>query len=180
MSKPVRLFTTTESFAERIRNFLRQCSPHMRDREWHQLLEQAASELQRLENLVYVPGMHKCAKCKYVHISSTMHAEPGLMKANNSAQACPNGCGPLWRVTERDSGNDLADRLAAAISWNYVSEGKLPTHPHSVLMHVTGGLLHHGQDYIEVGIYINGVWRHEVDGVDLPVIVSRWRMLPPL
>lgn len=30
---------------------------------------------------------------------------------NNEPQPCPNGCGPLWRITEREAGNDLCNRL---------------------------------------------------------------------
>lgn len=33
------------------------------------------------------------------------------MSANNSPQECPNGCGPMWRLTERQAGNEAIDRM---------------------------------------------------------------------
>ena len=72
------------------------------------------AENDRLEKLVYVPGVFSCAKCRVVLVSTTMHAHTGLMKANTEPQKCPNGCGPLWRRTERDAGNELCDRLEKA------------------------------------------------------------------
>jgi len=64
-----------------------------------------------LERLVYVPGVWRCAKCKLNLVSTEMHATTGAFRANNSPQECPNGCGPLWRKTEREAGNELVDRL---------------------------------------------------------------------
>lgn len=63
-----------------------------------------------LEKLVYVPGMWKCAKCSLVVTSNYLHAETGNVSANNDPQKCLNGCGPMWRVTERDSGNEMSER----------------------------------------------------------------------
>lgn len=62
-------------------------------------------------------------------------------------------------------------------SWISVTE-RLPVQAYSVLIYVTGGILHHGQDYIDIGIYLNGVWRHSIGEEDLPVIVSHWMTLP--
>ena len=73
------------------------------------------AECERLERLVYVPGLLKCAKCKCTLISNTLNASSGLVKANNEPQQCPNGCGPMWRVTERDAGNDVCDQLDKAV-----------------------------------------------------------------
>ena len=67
-------------------------------------------EIERLESLVYVPGLWRCPKCQLNLVSNTLHAGPGLVSANNNPQQCVNGCGPMWRVTERDAGNDLIDR----------------------------------------------------------------------
>jgi len=78
------------------------------------------AEVARLEALVYVPGVWKCAKCKLSLISSTLNASSGQIKANNEPQQCPNGCGPLWRKTERDAGNELIDRMDQ--TWNNVVE----------------------------------------------------------
>lgn len=73
--------------------------------------EKAEARVVELEKLVYVPGVWKCAKCGLRLVSSTLNAHSGSVTANSEPQQCPNGCGPLWRVTERDAGNDLCDRL---------------------------------------------------------------------
>lgn len=70
-------------------------------------------EIKRLEKLVYVPGVLMCAKCKFQQVSINLHVNTGQRSANNSPQQCPNGCGPLWRVTERDAGNEMVDRCEA-------------------------------------------------------------------
>jgi hypothetical protein len=72
------------------------------------------AEVERLQRLVYVPGVTRCAKCGLKLVSSTLNAHSGAISANSEPQACPNGCGPMWRVTERDAGNELCDRLDAA------------------------------------------------------------------
>lgn len=69
------------------------------------------TDLERLEALVYVPGLWKCAKCKCAVVSNRFNVARGTMYANKKPQQCPNECGPMWRVTERDAGNELADRL---------------------------------------------------------------------
>lgn len=68
-------------------------------------------EIARLETLVYVPGVRRCAKCSFRLVSTNLHVPSGGMSANNDPQDCPNGCGPLWRLTERDAGNELIDRM---------------------------------------------------------------------
>jgi hypothetical protein len=77
-------------------------------------LQADAERIKELEKLVYVPGMRKCAKCKCVLISNFLHADSGMIAANNKPQQCPNDCGPMWPVTERESGNEMADRLIEA------------------------------------------------------------------
>lgn len=71
---------------------------------------QLQREIERFEKLVYVPGLWKCAKCKCTTVCSNIHVDTGGFSANNSPQQCPNECGPMWRVTERDAGNELIDR----------------------------------------------------------------------
>lgn len=77
-------------------------------------------EIARLEALVYVPGVWNCAKCKFTLVSTTLNATSGHFKANTEPQKCPNGCGPLWRKTERDAGNELIDRMDQ--TWNTAIE----------------------------------------------------------
>jgi hypothetical protein len=84
------------------------------------------AEITRLERLVYVPGVWRCAKCKLSLVSTNLHADSGEMSANNSPQTCPNGCGPMWRKTEREAGNELCDKCEDllksehALSYAYV------------------------------------------------------------
>lgn len=74
-------------------------------------LDAANAEIERLERLVYVPGVWVCAKCKLSLISTLLDVSRGLFAANKEPQQCPNGCGPLWRKTERDAGNELCIRV---------------------------------------------------------------------
>jgi hypothetical protein len=67
---------------------------------------QAALEAERrareeAECFKYVPGEWRCAKCKLSLIASNMNLS-GSISANNAPQQCPNNCGPMWRVTERE------------------------------------------------------------------------------
>lgn len=82
-------------------------------RELELRLSDREAEVARLEKLVYVPGAWRCAKCKCGLISNTLYVATGAMAANNKPQECPNGCGPMWRLTERDAGNEVCDRLEA-------------------------------------------------------------------
>jgi hypothetical protein len=79
--------------------------------EQEQRIAEQDAEIARLERLVYVPGVFKCAKCNLSLVSTTLNVAQNLAKANNEPQQCPNGCGPLWRKTERDAGNELCDML---------------------------------------------------------------------
>ncbi len=79
-------------------------------------LAKAEAERDALKKLVYVPGLWRCAKCKFSRQSMNLHAVTGTIsaKADATTEPCPNGCGPLWPVTERLAGNDLCDRLEKA------------------------------------------------------------------
>lgn len=80
-------------------------------------IQAKAEKIKELERLVYVPGQWRCAKCKYVGIHAVICATSGAIgvKANTKTEQCPNGCGPLWRVTERQVGKELCDRLDVAL-----------------------------------------------------------------
>ncbi len=82
------------------------------------------AEVDRLSKLVYVPGVWRCAKCKLVLVSTNMYAATGTFSANNEPQQCSNGCGPMWRHTERDAGNELVDKLEAAEARATATEAK--------------------------------------------------------
>jgi len=68
-------------------------------------------EVKRLGGLVYVPGLWRCAKCKFNLMRNTINLATGAVRADDSTkEKCPNCESPLWRVTERDAGNDMVDR----------------------------------------------------------------------
>lgn len=70
--------------------------------------------IEHLQGLVYVPGLWRCAKCKCGTIGTLLCASTGRMAVDKTPKQCPNGCGPMWRVTERQAGNDVIDRNDAA------------------------------------------------------------------
>lgn len=50
----------------------------------------------------FVPGVRECRKCGFVGIYSTLSSSGISAADENSAEYCPNGCGPLWRVSKED------------------------------------------------------------------------------
>lgn len=68
--------------------------------------------IQHLESLVYVPGQWRCAKCKFVLYRRTIDMAAGRIGVSetdrNRPEVCPNECGPLWRVSEREAGKDVS------------------------------------------------------------------------
>ena len=78
-------------------------------------LAEAKREVERLEKLVYVPGLLKCAKCGCSVISTNLHYPSGGFSADNRPKECPNGCGPMWRVTERDCRKRMGTRAGNAL-----------------------------------------------------------------
>jgi len=74
------------------------------------LRDEAEARADNAETLIYVTGLWRCAKCGCQTVSAFLHASTGRTAPNHAPQTCPNECGPMWRVTERDAGNRLADR----------------------------------------------------------------------
>ena len=70
----------------------------------------------RLEELVYCPGMWRCPKCKFSMVCKSLNVGDGTVTANTDPQRCLNGCGPLWRVTERENRIEMQDGYEAAVS----------------------------------------------------------------
>lgn len=70
----------------------------------------------------YVPNKLRCAKCNFELERLTMNANTGAVGiGTNEPERCPNGCGPLWRVTWEQEAqsyakamNEWADRAIAA------------------------------------------------------------------
>lgn len=54
----------------------------------------------------YVPGVMRCPKCGFQCIKSVINLAAGSITAGNSdPEKCPNGCGPLWRMSWEDYAN---------------------------------------------------------------------------
>lgn len=61
------------------------------------------AEVERLEGLVHVPGVWRCAKCEFTLIQSNLNAKDGSITARDKpGDKCPNDGSPLWRVSYRD------------------------------------------------------------------------------
>jgi rubrerythrin len=82
------------------------------DRAVLALLDDFETELTRLECLVYVPGVWRCAKCDFRLIQSNLNANTGTITARDTpGDKCPNCHSPLWRVTERQERIEALDML---------------------------------------------------------------------
>jgi hypothetical protein len=74
-------------------------------------ITEARAEIERLKSLVYVPGLWRCAKCNFSLVQANLNAKDGTVTARDKpGDKCPNCDSPLWRVTERDAGNEMVDR----------------------------------------------------------------------
>lgn len=73
-------------------------------------------ERDKLAALVYVPGLWRCAKCEFKLMQSTLYAQSGTVgPRDDPGEKCPNCNSPLWRVSERDAGNETVDRCEAEL-----------------------------------------------------------------
>lgn len=78
-----------------------------------------AAECETLRAMVYVPGLWRCPKCEFQSLQSNLNASDGSVTASDKpGEKCPNCDSPLWRVSERDAGNRLSDRLEKEIAAN--------------------------------------------------------------
>jgi len=69
------------------------------------------ARINELEKLVYVPGLRKCPKCNFQLVQASLNANDGSVTSlDKPGEKCPNCDSPLWRVTERQAGNDMFDR----------------------------------------------------------------------
>jgi len=82
-------------------------------------------EVERLTNLVYVPGLWRCPKCKFNLVQGSINAIDGTMTVRDEpGDRCPNCDVPLRRVTERDSGNDMVDRATERLARALAAEAR--------------------------------------------------------
>lgn len=73
--------------------------------------EELHARIRELEKLVYVPGLWRCPKCRFSLLQSNLNMQDGTVTARDQpGSRCPNCDSPLWRVTERQAGNDMVDR----------------------------------------------------------------------
>jgi hypothetical protein len=89
------------------------------------LLGELGGYIERIEKLIYVPGVWKCPKCQCSLVSTFLDAGSGRAAANKEPQRCPNDCGPMWRVTERDAGNRLIDDMESEVERRREAEARL-------------------------------------------------------
>ena len=73
-------------------------------------LAAAEARIAELESKVLLPGVMRCAKCDFRLLRTTLNLRSGTATAGGSkTEPCPNGCGPLWPVTEREERKELQE-----------------------------------------------------------------------
>lgn len=75
------------------------------------------------QKLKYVPGHLECKKCGCLLISKTMYMKSGTIGMNNKPETCPNGCGPMWKVTWQDHSKKLAEQAEKMFEKIRILEG---------------------------------------------------------
>jgi rubrerythrin len=88
--------------------------------------EAGEAERDRLAALVYVPGRWRCAKCNFGLQQFKIRACDGAIGENDkTGEKCPNCDVPLWRVTEREAGNEISERAKEYLKLAVSAEGAL-------------------------------------------------------
>ena len=88
-------------------------------------LEVVKAERDDLAKKVYVPGLWKCAKCGFQLVQRVIRASDGAVGVRDEAgETCPNDGAPLWRVSERDAGNEMVDRFGEQVDRARQAEGE--------------------------------------------------------
>lgn len=98
----------------------------LRHEEVYPIIAETRAEIERLKSLVYVPGLWRCAKCNFSLVQANLNAKDGTVTARDKpGDKCPNCDSPLWRVTERDAGNEMVDRA---------EDASADRHPHDLIL----------------------------------------------
>jgi hypothetical protein len=72
-----------------------------------------SAELAAAKSQLYAPGRWRCPKCNFGLTQMKMRASDGTVGSRDDpGEKCPNCDTPLWRVTEREAGDELAERCA--------------------------------------------------------------------
>lgn len=116
---------------DRVRRYIAaletECDPAGTIRENFRLREENAGlriECENLARQVYVPGLWRCLKCEFQLCQATLCATTGTVGGRDEpGDKCPNCNSPLWRVSEREAGNEMVKRCeqlledAARLNW---------------------------------------------------------------
>jgi hypothetical protein len=71
-------------------------------------LAAAEARIAEMESQVLLPGVMRCAKCDLRLLRTNLNLASGTATAGHSKTGpCPNGCRPLWPVTEREERKEL-------------------------------------------------------------------------
>ncbi len=74
----------------------------MSPREW---IDEIREELERCK---YVPGQLRCKKCGCSVVSRILSMKSGTVGIDSKPKDCPNGCGPMWKISWPDHFKDYA------------------------------------------------------------------------
>jgi len=81
--------------------------------------------------MVYVPGVLQCAKCKFRVVKSIININTGtVIPTDPQPEQCPNGCGPLWKVSWRQEASEILEKyeeLLLAVHQKFPNETRHQT-----------------------------------------------------
>jgi hypothetical protein len=78
------------------------------------LIQAQQKEAEKLNALVYVPGVWRCAKCGFSLTQMNLNAGDGTVTARDEpGTKCPNDGSPMWRVSYRDWAQEMCDQTDA-------------------------------------------------------------------
>lgn len=82
----------------------------------HRLVSTRPISNEEVRGLVYIPGVWRCAKCKFRLVQSNLNAHDGSVTARDDpGEKCPNDGSPLWRVTYKDDVAESYERWAEQV-----------------------------------------------------------------
>ena len=102
----------------------------------------AQRRAEKAEADCYVPGVWRCAKCQLRTVTTILNTGDGNMHADSRPQDCANGCGPMWRISERDERKEAQALFNAEYDKRVAAEAELAKamHREAVLKREVGCL----------------------------------------